>query len=50
MPTNGTTFQPMQNLQRTSGLSTLTLTDGGPGDADGVANGVIVTAGGIYVP
>jgi hypothetical protein len=28
----------------------LTLTDGGPGDADGVANGVIVTAGGIYVP
>jgi hypothetical protein len=28
----------------------LTLTDGGPGDADGVANGIIVTAGGIYVP
>ncbi len=26
----------------------LTLTDGGPGDADGVANGVIVNTGGIF--
>ena len=28
----------------------LTLTDGGPGDADGIANGVIVDTGGIGVP
>jgi len=28
----------------------LTLVDGGAGDADGVANGVIVNAGGVYIP
>ena len=30
--------------------ATLSLTDGGIGDADGVANGVIVDPGGIFVP
>ncbi len=29
---------------------TLTLTDGGPGDLDGVANGVIIDPGGIVAP
>jgi hypothetical protein len=28
----------------------LTLVDGGAGDVDGIANGVIVTSGGIYIP
>jgi hypothetical protein len=31
-------------------LFPLTLVDGGAGDADGVANGVIVNAGGVYIP
>jgi hypothetical protein len=29
---------------------TLTLTDGGNGDADGAANGVVVSGGGVFVP
>ncbi len=46
---NYTTFDNAV-IDRTANTVTLTLTDGGPGDADGTPNGVIYDPGGIGVP
>lgn len=43
-------YSPNAKFSANMKSAVITLTDGGPGDADGVANGVIVDPGGIVKP